>query len=164
MALPASKRELVKFIEDERKRWDDLLGQVGESRMQVAGVVGEWSVKNIVSHLTAWENQPVAWLRAIRSGQEPAAPPWDPGLDETETNAWIYEHSRDRLLSDVLEESRRTHRDLVELLQGADQKDLLSGSRYTWLEGSSLLESIAGNTFDHYREHGDQVRSWLARL
>lgn len=163
MAQPSNKAELLDLVESAGKRWDDLLTQVGPARMEIAGVVGEWSVKDVVSHLTAWESRPVAWLKAVRSGKEPEPAPWDPKLDETETNAWIRDHNRNRLLQEVLDESRRTHLELVRMLRSADEKDLFPDRRYTWLEGNSLLGLIAGNTYEHYGEHAEQVQAWLAR-
>jgi hypothetical protein len=50
-------------------------------------VTGDWSIKDIVAHLTAWEERLVAWLEAIAHGTSPELPPWPGNFDEDATNA-----------------------------------------------------------------------------
>jgi len=65
------KQQLLETMKTTRADWETLLTKVGEARMTVAGVTGNWSVKDVVAHLTAWEKQTVARLTAIRQGGTP---------------------------------------------------------------------------------------------
>jgi hypothetical protein len=157
------KADLLDILKTARADWDALLEQAGEARLTQPGVVGDWSVKDVVAHLTAWERRPLEWLQAARRGDAPVPAPWPQNLSEDETNAWIYDSNRGRSLQEILDESRTVSRQIVELVLELPEKDLSDPQRYAWTQGISLIERMPGNTFDHYREHGEQVRAWLDR-
>ncbi len=75
------KNQLVNTLHVERAAWEALLKQVGDDRMTIVGVVGDWSIKDIVAHITAWEQRPVEWLAAARRGDKPTPAPWSPPFD-----------------------------------------------------------------------------------
>lgn len=163
MSSEATKIELIEALKKERTRWEALLAEVGEARMERGGVTGDWAVKDLIGHLTAWESRPVAWFRAVRAGIAPEPPRWDRQLDETQVNAWIFESNRRRPLSELLAESRATFEQLLNLVEATSEEELTSHDRFAWLNGSSLREVIAGNTYEHYQEHAQQIRAWLAQ-
>ncbi|HEX7589157.1 MAG TPA: ClbS/DfsB family four-helix bundle protein [Anaerolineae bacterium] len=158
------KQELLETIKTTQIGWEALLTEVGEARMTVAGVTGDWSIKDIIVHLTAWEERTVARLTAVRQGGKPEPAPWPKNLSEEEENAWIYEANRKRTLRDVLEDSRRVQNRLMKLLQSVTNEELNEAGRFSWLGGNKLVESIPGNTYEHYQEHSELIRKWLARV
>jgi hypothetical protein len=157
------KQELLETMKTTRAGWDALLTEVGEARMTVAGVTGNWSVKDVVAHLTAWEKRTAARLIAVRQGGKPEPAPWPPNTSEEEENAWIYEANRKRSLRDVLDDSRRVHDQVMKQLQAVTDEDLNEPGRFSWLDGNKLAENIPGNTYEHYQEHAELIRKWLAR-
>ncbi len=164
MASVAGKAELVAVMQEERQRWEQLLLQVGPARMNLPGASGDWSVKDVVAHLATWESRPVAWLIAVQAGVWPTPPEWPVNLNEAQLNDWIYRANRGRSTEDVLEESQQISGRLAELIKATPEDMLLSPGRFEWLRDSSLADSIGGNSYEHYREHGDLVRRWLGTL
>ncbi len=163
MANPTSKRELIDTLGTERATWEALLRQVGPDRMSLRGVTGEWSVKDIVAHVSAWERRPVAWLKAVQSGTWPQPPEWPVNLDEDGINAWIFAANRGRWVQDVLTESRQVFDQLIQALEHVTEQDLTAMGRFEWLQGNSLIVSIGGRSYEHYQVHGEAIRVWLAR-
>jgi hypothetical protein len=157
------KQHFIETMKTTRAGWEALLTEVGEPRMAVAGVTGDWSVKDIVAHLTAWERRTVARLNAVRQGGTPEKAPWPPNLSEEEINAWICEANRKRNLRDVLDDSRQVHDQVMKQLQSVTDEELNEPGRFSWLDGNKLAEYIPGNTYEHYQEHGELIRIWLAR-
>ena len=157
------KQQLLETMKTTRADWEALLTKVGEARMTVAGVTGNWSVKDVVVHLTAWEKQTVARLTAVRHGGTPEPAPWPPNLSEEDENEWIYEANRKRTLRDVLDDSRRVHDQVMKQLQSVTDEELNQPGRFNWLDGNKLADYIPGNTYEHYQEHGELIRKWLAR-
>lgn len=47
-----NKSELLNTLREEYQQWEALLDQIGAARMDQPGVNGEWSMKDIVAHLT----------------------------------------------------------------------------------------------------------------
>ena len=58
MSQPVSKNELIEAMESARNILDSLIDQIERSTMTLPGVSGEWSVKDILAHLTAYDR----WL------------------------------------------------------------------------------------------------------
>ncbi len=163
MANPRSKQELIETLGTQRARWEALLRQVGPDRMELRGVTGEWSVKDIVAHLTAWERRAIASLKAVQTGTWPQPPEWPYNLDGDGINAWIFAAHRGRQVQDVLNESRQVFDQLVQAVELVTEQDLTAMGRFEWLQGNSLIASIGGNSFEHYQEHGEAIRAWLAQ-
>ena len=155
-------KQLMETMRATRVAWQDLLMEVGEVRMTVPGVTGNWSVKDIVVHLTEWEKRTAARLIAVRQGGAPEPAPWPKNMTEEDENAWIYKANRDRTLRDVLDDSLRVHNQVIEQLQSITDEDLNTPGRFSWLAGNKLADYIPGNTYEHYQEHGELIRKWLA--
>src|SRR5512140_360811 len=130
--------------------------------MELPGVTGDWAVKDIVAHLTAWEGRPVAWLKAARDGTAVQPAPWDTSMSEQAINAWIYQTNHSRPLANVLAESRLVFERLVIGIEALSDQQL--NERRDWLDGRSLIEAMAANTFEHYREHGAAIQTWLNQV
>ncbi|HEY7357204.1 MAG TPA: ClbS/DfsB family four-helix bundle protein [Ktedonobacterales bacterium] len=158
-----SKAQLLSDLKEENARWEAFLAEIGEAHMTQPGVAGEWSIKDIVAHLTGWRRRTVARFQAALR-HEPAPPPlWPPQLqDDDEINAWIYEASRDHSLAEVLEESRAVLQQLVETLSAFPEAELLDPRRFEWLEGEPLTGAAI---FAHFHEeHESDMRAWLAKI
>src|SRR5258708_3513856 len=52
---PMTGARLASILQAERTRWNTLLAQVGLERMDVPGVEGEWSVKEVGARRTWYE-------------------------------------------------------------------------------------------------------------
>src|SRR5215831_13108863 len=97
-----TKTELLAGLHSEQEQWEALLAQIGEARMDQPGVAGEWSIKDIVAHLTGWRRRTVARLQAAQRGEAAPPPPWPAHLRTVdEVNAWIYEQNRGRSVREV---------------------------------------------------------------
>ena len=52
-----NKPELLNGVREEYRQWEALLNQIGETRMDQPGAAAEWSIKDIIAHLTGtWES------------------------------------------------------------------------------------------------------------
>lgn len=155
------KEKLLAELEGSRAEWDSLLDEMGAEKLTIPGVVGDWSVKDVAAHLTFWERRPVKWFEAAVRGGKPEPTPMPRDLSEDEENAWIYAQSRDVLPAEVLAESRAVHDALVEAAKEMGEEELTRPRE--WLNNTSLVDALAGNSYEHYREHAQAVRAWWER-
>ena len=168
MDTTVSKGEALAAIEAERAAWEDLLGEVGEDRMLEPGPVDGWSFKDLVAHLVGWDRKSLARLEAVARDQPPPAPPWPAELDEDRdtdaVNAWIQEHYRDRLLGEVLQDSRETYARLGAVVAMLPEGALDEVGRFPRAETASLGAALTDGTFfGHlHEEHEPAIREWLA--
>jgi len=160
--MNASRREgLVAIIESARMEMEGLIEQVGEANLAEPGVTGEWSVKDILAHLTTWEERIVAWAEALRQGIRPAPAPWPRDWSEEQINASIYESNRDRPLADVLERWRQVHKRVIAGIQALNEDELYQ-QKLDWLGDGPFADAVPGNSYEHYQTHADEIRQWLA--
>jgi hypothetical protein len=66
-----NKDEISDALEDERENFLEAIDGLSAEQLQTSGVVGEWSVKDIMIHLSAWEAELVKLLWQARQGQKP---------------------------------------------------------------------------------------------
>jgi hypothetical protein len=159
---PMTSSRLAEILRGERNQWNALLEQVGLDRMDIPGVEGEWSVKQLVAHLTWYEQAVVEGAQqALKTGTFSRRRPDGVGLDEI--NALIMEESRARPASDVLAEADAVFAQLLTLIAACPDAMLndpqllgLSDDMPPWMR-------VANNSYAHYREHEPALRAWLAR-
>src|SRR5262249_32241303 len=117
MDSTTSKAQLLSDLYDEQARWEALLQDIGEAHMTQPGAGGEWSIKDIVAHLTGWRHRTLGRFQAELRHEALPPPPWPPDLQtDDEINAWIYATNRDRSLTEVLRESREVFEQLAQTL------------------------------------------------
>jgi hypothetical protein len=163
MSSTMSKAQLLNDLKDEQARWEALLDEIGEAHMTQPGVAGDWSIKDIVAHLTGWRRRSVARFQAVLRHESSFSPPWPPHLEtDDEINAWIYAANKDRPLSDVLAESREVFQQLFDTLNAFPEAALLDPERFGWMEGEPLSGAVF---FGHFHEeHEPDMRAWLGKI
>lgn len=158
---PMTSARLGAILRDERARWDALLAQVSPDRMDVAGVEGAWSVKQIVAHLSWYEGVIVEGARQLMSSGTFAREGLR-ALSIDERNAILAEQSRTRAVRDVLTESERVFGQLLAVV-AACPDDLLNDPRRLGLpDDVAPWTLVANNSYAHYQEHAQAIRAWLA--
>ena len=161
-----SKGQALAAIERERDAWEALLAQVGEARMLEPGAMGDWTFKDLVAHITGWRARTLRRLEAAANGQPEPKPVWPANLtSDDEINEWIHEQNRDRLLGEVVSESRESFARLAEIVQMLPDEALSEPDYFPWLEGKALgPELVKGGPFSHWHEeHEPNVRRWLEK-
>ena len=165
-----NKSELLNWLQQEYRQWEELLDQIGPERMEQPGVNGDWSMKDIVAHLTGWQPRVNAHLQAARRGEPESPSPWPAHLQtDDDINAWIYESQSGRPLRDVLDESRQVFQQLLDIVEGLPEdvriEQVHQGGRdyhLVWLDGQRFQP---GEFFDHFHDdHESNVRAWLTRM
>jgi hypothetical protein len=161
------KSELLTWLQGKYQQWDRLLDEIGPARMDQPGVNGDWSIKDIVGHLTGWNRWLVTRLQAAGRGAPEPPPPWPAHLDtEDEINAWIYESNRGRSVREVLDEAYQVHQQLLAVIEDLPDNvriETIAPAYYlVWVDGQRFP---AGEFFDHFHDdHEPDVRAWLTRV
>lgn len=164
------KSDLLNWLKQQNQNWDALLDRIGPAHMDQPGVNGDWSMKDLVAHLTGWNRRLVASMEAAQRGEPEPPPPWPVHLQaEDEINAWIYESNRGRSVRQVLDESRQVFQHLlavVEELPDEVQIDTLhEGESEFYLVRLGDQRFEAGEFFDHFLDdHEPDMRAWLAQI
>ena len=158
-----SKKEMLALIHSEWKALWAALKQLSPEQMAQPGVESNWSVKDILAHIMAWEKRMVQWLEESLRGEVPERPApgmsWD---DLDRLNEQIYRENRDRALDEVLADFRQSHEESLRVVEAIAEEDLIEPERFEWREGDPIWHMVAGNTWWHYKEHRETISNWLA--
>jgi hypothetical protein len=156
------RAELLAQLHSEQKAWESLLAQIGEDRMDEPGVQGDWSIKDIVAHLTAWRRRTVGRLEAVAKGQPEPKAPWPADLQEDdEINAWFHQRDSGKSVAEVLSESRRVFDQLASAIEKLPVEALDDPARLPWMQGAPVT---GATLFGHFHdEHEADMRAWLSR-
>lgn len=165
MPRPTNKRDLLDAIERERGALDALLDAVAPARMGEPGVVGEWSAKDVVAHLVAWEQLALGWYRTGLRGETPALPAAGFKWNETpRLNRQIFEEHRDLPLDEVLAQYRASHREIVGVVASLSDEDLFTPGRFAWTRKNTLGTYFVSATSSHYLWARTRIARWTRRV
>jgi hypothetical protein len=151
------KVEFLNQLLESHSSWKALLGQVPECAMELPGVCGKWSVKDVIAHVTWFEREMVGMLQArALVGLDL----WNlPGDDRNEA---IYQQNSQRTLEDIRSEAAEVLPLLVAGMDGLADQDLLSPEGFRGMPPEWIpWQVIASNTFEHYDNHSQDIRKWL---
>ncbi len=130
-------------------------------------MLGDWSIKDNMAHLRAWQQRSIARIEAARLNRAPEFPRWLPDSDPDapdntgKANDWIYQANRDRSWTEINLEWREGFLGFLALAEDISERDLLDSSKYPWLEGHPLADVLLAS-YDHHQEHLDKVLAGLS--
>ena len=158
-----TKDDIFDVLEDERENFLEAIDGLTDDELQASGVVGEWSIKDIMIHLSAWEAELVKLLWQVKQGQKPSTIHFsDVQVDERNQEWFVAYHARP--LERVIDDFAAVRKQTVRRLESFSEQDLNDPLRYAWLNGHPLWEWVAEDSFKHDAEHTAQIKEWRARL
>ena len=146
-----NRKQLLRRLHDA---WADLqdayAGLTGEELTR-PGVTEAWSVKDILAHVTTWEEECLANLPRILRGEAPSlSVDVYRGIDAF--NAQKTAEKRDLSLAEVLAQLEDTHRRLIAYVEQAPEE--------AYAAETPFRRRLRWDTYDHYKEHGQAIRAW----
>jgi hypothetical protein len=144
----------VELLDHLDKAWQALLASyagLSETEITEIGVTEAWSVKDIIAHITAWENEALKHLPTILAGKRP--PRYSVlygGIDAF--NAQVVEQSRSLSLAEVLERRDETHQRLIDYIMNAPENQFQTETRFR--------HRLRLDTYSHYPQHAEAIRKW----
>jgi hypothetical protein len=112
--------------------------------------IGDWSVKDVLAHVTTWEQEALRYLPLIAAGGRPPRYASQGGIDAF--NARTTEARRALSLAEVLGELDDTHGRLVALVEHAPAALLEGTARYR--------RRLRLDAHGHYPQHASAIRQW----
>jgi uncharacterized protein (TIGR03083 family) len=169
---PPNKADLLDALRRTRASLDEILDQLSEQQWLASGADG-WTVKHHVAHLTAWEQGIVGLLRHRNRAEAMGLDRAMLASDVDVVNAAIHVRHRDRPLSDVQADYRRSYAELVTTLEALSEEDLYRPYAHYYAgapdspdvpgadDNRPIVGWIIGNTFGHYAEHMGWIKALI---
>jgi hypothetical protein len=166
-----TKAELLAKIDTAYRELDGLTGPLSEQQMTTPGGPDGWSVKDHLTHLSAWHRSLIALLEgkdrtAALGLDEQAAREAEAQEGFDPINDLIYRAGKDRALAQVQADFRATRQRVLDILGAMTDEDLYRPySHYQRNDPehnpNPVIGWIAGNTFGHVEEHLEWIRALL---
>ncbi|MBX3063663.1 MAG: DinB family protein [Anaerolineae bacterium] len=151
-----NKQTILDQIRVGRVKLEAAIDGLTPDHMRRAGVIGIWSIKDVLAHVTAWESELVTALAKLSK-----VAPHIVQIDDIDSwNMEQYAINVRRDLDIVLEDFHGVHKHLLKEVEALDEKTLTDPKRFAWMEGEPLSYLIAEESFWHEQEHAEQISAW----
>jgi len=168
--IKTQKQIFLTRILRERDKFELLLNRVGYARrMTLKGVLGKWSVKDLLAHILAYEQYMADRLGEILQGEE-----YVPSRTQSALEAFLDEYGYPDFGSPLLEQDGPTEW-VIEKYRNVSLEDVISQELQAFaaimaslekmneemMNRHQLYERVANNTYHLYREHIADIKRWL---
>jgi hypothetical protein len=148
-------RQVLERLEQAWTDFEDSYAGLSDAQMLTPGVQGGWSVRDIVAHVTWWEEEALKHLPLVREGGRPARYSVQyGGIDAF--NALMTERRRHRSLADVRRQHDDVHARLLEYVRAAPKELYARETRFR--------RRLRLDTYGHYPLHTKAIRQWRRSL
>jgi hypothetical protein len=156
-----NKAELLEALATQRNTMTQLLEDLPDETLLEPGVMGDWSIKDILGHLTHWEGQMVTLLFQVSQGiSKPTTAHFGPDQLNVLNQRW-YEAGKDRSLDMVWQDWVNVRKQVIRRVSEIQEKDLSNPRQFAWLKGKPLMQWILDETVEHEKEHLHHIQDWL---
>ena len=153
--------EILKTLIASRAQVEAALTGLSDAQLIESGALDKWSVKDLLSHLTAWEAEAVTVLAKVKRGRKPGKIPWEPGEVDA-LNAQWYKENKSRPLERVLADFRGVRAQMLRQVEAFTDNNLAEPR--PWFGNRALLEMIKAETFEHEAEHLPHLLEWRRKV
>lgn len=133
----------------EHAHLEALLAGISDERQIQPGVSGAWTVKDMLAHITFWEQRLIAYVNGARDSLIQPGEDEQQGVDRI--NAEVFAANRARPLAEVRAAFDSSYQQVLALAESLSADDLAN---------EELSSLFAGDTFEHYREHSAMLKHW----
>jgi len=148
------KQQLIDKLEYAWNAFQGSYAGLTLDQMLEPGVTGEWSVKDILAHVSTWEGESLKHLPDILEGiRPPRYLDLYGGIDSF--NVQMSVRKRNLTLSEVQKQLEDTHLRLVEFIQNVPEEQFTTETRFR--------RRLRLDTYSHYPIHTRAIREWRER-
>ena len=160
------KEHILAALREQFERWEELLSTFSEEQLTAPRFDLNWSIKDVMAHLWAWQQISVARLEGGVNDREPDYPKWIVESIENweenadRVNALTFERNHEKLWIEIYQNWREGFLRFVELGGKVSERNLLDGDKFPWLKGYSLAFILIAS-YEHHQEHFEKLTDWL---
>jgi len=160
------KDHILAALREQFDSWEELLATLSEELITAPAFDFDWSIKDVIAHLWAWQQISIARMEGGLQDREPEFPQWivdsipNWEQDADRVNALTFERNHNKSWSDISGRWREGFSQFLAAGETISERDLLDGDRYAGLDGYSLAFILVAS-YDHHQEHYEKLTRWL---
>jgi hypothetical protein len=144
-------QQVLEKLDRAWKDFEESYAGLTREQLMIPNVTGKWSIRDIIAHVTWWEEEALKHMPVILQGERP--PRYSDkygGIDDF--NAIMTVKRSHLSLDEVLAQHDEVHARLVEYVRAAPE-DL-------WASETKFRRRLRLDTFGHYTVHTNAIRAW----
>ncbi len=149
------RRQLLQRLDTAWGAFEESYAGLSDAQLMKPGVTGDWSVRDILAHVSTWEEEALTHLPLILEG---GAPPRYSvrygGIDAF--NARMTEQKASLSLAAVRRQLDGTHRRLIDFVRRTPEDQLSRETRFR--------RRLRLDTYGHYPLHAEAIRRWRRKI
>ncbi|MBI5294557.1 MAG: DinB family protein [Chloroflexi bacterium] len=147
------RQALIERLETSRAQMIAHLEEIDKNRK----IYPLWTIREIIAHLSGWDDATIAFIKALVSGGQPATPAArGPNVYNAETVSTREGLSYDHIYREYIE----TRRVLLELIRAMPEEKITQPFTLPW-GGEGTLEDIINIFGPHEEEHAGDVHKLI---
>jgi hypothetical protein len=148
------RRQLLKRLETAWAVFKESCAGLSDARLLEPGVTGAWSVKDIIAHVTTWEEEALKYLPSILAGRRPERYSVTyGGIDAF--NARMTQQKAGLSLSEVFRQRDEVHQRIIDVIERVPDNQLIGETRFR--------RRLRLDTYGHYPKHAEAILKWRVR-
>ena len=147
----ARRAKLLGTLDAAWTEFHESYADLTDDQLLEPGVTGAWSVRDLIAHVSWWEEEALTHVPLVlEGGRPPRYSVTYGGIDAF--NALMTERWREWSLDEVRERSEKTHRRLIAYLENLPANELAAHTR--------ARRRLRLDTYGHYPIHTADIRAW----
>jgi hypothetical protein len=145
------RQQLLKRLDKAWREFQESHAGLSEVQLMESGVTGNWSVRDILAHVTTWEEEALKHLPLVlKGGRPPRYSVKYGGINAF--NALMTEQKKHLSLSQVLQQMQNTHKQLINYIKSVPETHFHEETRFR--------HRLRLDTYSHYSIHTRAIREW----
>jgi hypothetical protein len=153
-----TKKELLEKVRQGSEDFVKSFKGLGPDALLESGVIGDWSIKDLIAHVSFWKAELIQVLFNAKHGTTP------PFIGQTRDidamNAQFHQESQARTADQILADYHGVSKQLLRRIEELPEKDFGNPDRFPWLKNEPLERWVAVDSYEHEDEHAAQILSW----
>jgi len=148
------RRQLLRRLDEVWLVFKASYAGLAEAELLEPGVTGAWSIRDVIAHVTTWEEEALKHLPSILAGRRP--PRYSVtygGIDAF--NALMTKQKEGLTLPEVLRQLDDVHQRVLDAIERAPEEQLVRETRFR--------RRLRLDTYGHYPKHAAAIRRWRER-
>lgn len=150
-----NKQTILRKLEQAWEAFTSSFAGLSADQLQTPGVVDDWSVKDLIAHVSLWEEEALKHLpMVLQGGRPPRYSTLYGGIDAF--NARMTKQTQSLSLDIVLQQADKTHQQLIAYVQSVSDDQFTTETRF--------IRRLRLDTYRHYPIHTKAIQEWRQKL
>lgn len=146
--------QVIARLDTAWREFEESYAGLTEVQLLTPGVTGNWSVRDIIAHVTWWEEEALKHLPLVREGGRPTRYSVKYGGINA-FNAQMTAQRSTLSLAEVFQQQRDVHARLIAYVRAAPAELYARETRFR--------RRLRLDTYSHYPIHARAIRNWRSR-